>query len=82
VFRALDEPVGDEAVGEMNVFVRAEPVSGEILVVRAPIDREGPPRVIETDHVVGVDVVRCAGVDPLRHSIVSFRICAHAARYA
>lgn len=56
----FDDLIHDKPVGEMDMFMCAEPVGREEFVVRAAIDREGAPVVIEADDILFVDLVLVA----------------------
>ena len=52
---------------QVNLFMGAKPVGAEPLILGAAVDREGPPGVIETHHVLGLDIIHATGVNPLGH---------------
>src|ERR1700730_9261927 len=67
VLGAFDDAVHDQAVAQQRLLVRAMAVGGVVDVVRRAVDRVVAAVVLERDDVLGVDVVRLAGGDPLGH---------------
>src|SRR6056297_65237 len=63
-YRCLD----DESVGQMHVFMGAQPVGAVVAVLVIAHDDEGSCAVIEPDHILRVDFVDCAGINPFSHS--------------
>jgi hypothetical protein len=51
VLGTFDDVVHHQAVGQMHLFMRAEPVGAEELVVAAAIDGEGTSAMVEADQV-------------------------------
>jgi hypothetical protein len=64
VLRALDDLAHDEAVGEVGVAVRADPVSGMEGVVFRTIDGVGVLFVIEANDVTALDQRAITDMDP------------------
>jgi len=67
MLRALDDPAHQQAARQVHLLVCAEAVGGEEAVILQAVERPAEAAVIETDHVLPVDVVGCAGFDPLAH---------------
>ena len=59
-----------KAVGEMDLFMGAQAVGGEKLVVRRAVNRKCPAGVVEADHILLIDVIRRAGAYPFSHVIL------------
>ncbi|EEF24659.1 conserved hypothetical protein, partial [Ricinus communis] len=70
MFRTFDDIVHDEPVGQMHLLMRAHAVGRKELVIGAAIDRECPASVIKADHILILDIVDLAGLDPVAHPIL------------
>src|SRR6266480_6042807 len=57
----------DVCSSDLRLLVRAVPVGGVVDVLGRAVDRVVAAVVLERDDVLGVDVVRLAGGDPLGH---------------
>src|ERR1700691_7914 len=64
VHRAFDGRARNVAVGELDRFMRAQAVGGEVAVVRRAVERVLLAFVFERRDVLGQDTVSGAGVDP------------------
>src|SRR5690606_13099853 len=64
VFWTFDHVVHHKALGQMHLFVSAKPVRAIVVVGRAAVDSEGAAAVVQADHILGVDLVRGADINP------------------
>src|SRR6201996_6096541 len=67
VLGALDDAALDQAVAQQRLLVGAVAVGGVVGVLGGPVERVVLAGVLERDDVLGVDLVRRAGGDPLGH---------------
>src|SRR6056297_154610 len=69
VLGTFDRVVHHQTVGQMHLLVCAEPVGAPDPAVEVAVDGEGPLAVVETDHVLLLDPVQRADIDPVGHPV-------------
>jgi hypothetical protein len=68
VLGTFDDVIDHQSVGQMDLFVGAQPVGREILILRAAIDRKGLLAKIEPHDILLLDIADPIRLDPFTHS--------------
>lgn len=67
VHRALDFPVHQLSVGQMNLLVRTQAIGCVELLVCGSVDRKGPVTQVKPSHGIGRNLVHSADEPGLAH---------------
>src|ERR1043166_9346658 len=65
VLWAFDQVVHHESAREVDFRMRAQAIGGVVFVIGRPVDGKRAAFVIETQHILLLDITRAAGVDPI-----------------
>src|SRR5262245_19256397 len=70
----FDRVVHDKAVSQMDLLMGAETIGRVVGVLRAAVNRKGPTRMVEADHILFIDFTCVTDANPFAHDFLPCRL--------